>query len=115
MLSREYRLTQTRDFRRVYATGRGVSGPRLRLKSVANNLPRTRIGVVVANSVSKRATVRNQVKRWIREATRQLLPCLVSGVDVVVSAHPRAATAHWAEIQQELRWLCERAKLIQPK
>lgn len=112
MLSRLYRLTKQGDFKHLYSTGKSVNGRRLRLKVVANGLPHTRIGVVVANSVSKRATARNQIKRWIREVVRKELPRLRSGMDLVISANVSAASASYQDIQGEIAWLLQRAKLM---
>lgn len=111
MLPTLHRLTKGSDFKRVYSSGRSVNGKRLRLKSVANGLPHARVGVVVANSVSKHATKRNRVKRLVREAIRAQLPQLRPGVDLVLSANVPSLSATFEDIQAEVTWLFDRAKL----
>lgn len=111
MLPTLHRLTKGSDFKHVYSSGRSVNGRRLRLKYAANSLPHTRVGIVVANSVSKHATKRNLVKRLVREAVRAQLIQLKPGVDVVISANVPALSATYEEIQDEVKWLLDRTKL----
>lgn len=112
MLSRVYRLTQARDFKRVYEEGKSVNGRRLRLKIVQNDLPHSRVAIVVSNAISKRAVERNRIKRLMRSAARELWPSVVVGKDVVLSAQPGAKSATLADLQAEIRWLLERAHAI---
>lgn len=62
--------------------------PEGRVKKIVNGLPNNRFGIVVSNKVAKKATVRNKLKRRIREVIRQFLPDLKTGFDVVVVAYP---------------------------
>lgn len=112
MLPTAHRLTKGSDFKHVYTTGSGTSGRRIRLKAAPNGLKVTRIGVVVANTVSKQATKRNSIKRMIREALRAQLKQMKPGMDIVVSAHNQAVDATYQELASELTWLVEKAKLI---
>lgn len=81
------------------------------MKFVANSVPHARVGIVVANSVSKHATKRNTVKRLVREAVRAQLNQIRPGVDIVISANVPALGATLEEIQGEIKWLLDRAKL----
>jgi ribonuclease P protein component len=112
MLARLYRLTQDKDFKRVYAAGQSVNGRRLRLKIVDTDLPHSRVAIVVANAISKRAVERNRIKRLMREAARSLWPRVAVGKDLVLSAQPAAKSATLADLQAEIRWLLERAHAI---
>ncbi|MEK7540002.1 MAG: ribonuclease P protein component [Patescibacteria group bacterium] len=111
MLPKLHRLTKGSDFKRVYSTGRNANGRRLRLKLAPNGLKQVRVGVVVANSVSKHATKRNKVKRLIREAIRVQLAHIKPGMDIVISANNPSLTATFQDMQSELAWLLTRAKL----
>ena len=71
----------------------------------------------VVFSVSRRvggAVVRNRVKRRLREVMRRMLVDITSGYDLVVTARPDAANATTATLEQELRALLRRARLLIP-
>ena len=55
----------------------------------------------VSRRVSKKAWVRNRIKRWIREAFRRLRGTS-EGYDLLVIARPRATNATFADIRTEL-------------
>ena len=61
----------------------------------------TRIGITVSRRVGN-AVVRNQVKRWIREATRYELDQVTIVADIVVIAHPSAATAGYLALREQI-------------
>lgn len=112
MLPRLHRLVHARDFKRVYEEGKSVNGRRLRLKIVSNDLPHSRVAIVVANAISKRAVERNRIKRLMREAARSLWPQVQAGKDLVLSAQPAAKSATLADLQAEIRWLVQRAHAL---
>jgi len=57
--------------------------------------------------------VRNRIKRWVREAWRVLQADLPAGLDSVWIARPKAGQAGFEKIQEEIRSLYLRARLLQ--
>lgn len=113
MLPRQQRLTHQTDFKRVYVAGKGASGRLLRIRYCETKSPTTRFGIVVANTVSKRATVRNTIKRRLREVVRQLYVNTRLSRDIVISATPRAVGVSSIDLRQELTTLLTRTHLLQ--
>lgn len=68
---------------------------------VRNGTNQTRVGLTVSRKVGN-AVNRNRVKRWLREAIRRQGDDLPVGVDFVVVAHPQAANATYALVNDEL-------------
>ena len=68
---------------------------------VRNGTNQTRVGLTVSRKVGN-AVNRNRVKRWLREAIRHQGDELPVGFDVVVVAHPQAANATFASVDDEL-------------
>lgn len=98
MLAHELRVNTNEDFKRAFRKGRRFSTPNFTVHVVRNGLDVNRAGFVVSNKVGK-ATVRNSVKRKLREAAAAFINSTnLTGVDVVVRALPTAADAGWDEI-----------------
>lgn len=74
--------------------------------------PPTRIGISISQKVSKRAVVRNRIKRQIRAGLRQLLPKLAQGYDLVVVAHPQSIQCDYFQFLQELEQLLLNAEVL---
>jgi ribonuclease P protein component len=74
----------------------------------------TRIGISVSTKVSKRAVVRNRIKRRIAAALHQLLPKLLPGWRLVVVVKPTAAQQECVTQQflQELEQLLAAAEVF---
>lgn len=112
MLAREQRLTKSRDITAVMRRGRyGVSGPVL-AKALANGTPTSRLVVVVSKKVSKKATVRNRVRRrviGVVEASWQTVP---AGYDIVVTVRDDLSDAPATEVTKRVT---EALKRLRPQ
>ena len=64
----------------------------------------SRIGITVSKKVGT-AVMRNQVKRWIREASRIEYNVLSHFWDIVIIAYPQAAQSSFEEIHTNIRSL----------
>ena len=63
MLPRENRLKRDKDFQTLFKSGQGVYGSICGAKWQKNKLNLARIAVVVGTKVSKKAVVRNRLRR----------------------------------------------------
>jgi len=84
MLKRLNSITKDKEFRRIYRQSRKIVTPFFILRYCENNKEYSRFGVVVSNKVSKKAVIRNHLKRRIIEKIRQLLPKISPGYDCVL-------------------------------
>ena len=80
-----------------------------------NEVAQLRIGFVVSKRISKRAVERNYSKRLLSEAVRGMLPALPTGMDIVFSARNPAKSVDLRAIEQDMRILLHRAKLLSVK
>jgi ribonuclease P protein component len=114
-LRRVQRLRSPRDFQRVRAQGRRVSGALLLLGYAARGEPDnsglTRVGFSVSRRVGG-AVVRNRVKRRLREVMRRKLARIAPGYDLVITARPGAVDARMETLEQEVAGLLARARLL---
>ncbi|EGJ30829.1 MULTISPECIES: ribonuclease P protein component [Moorena] len=125
------RLKHWRDFKTVYRWGIRRSGRYLTLrglqqstiapiaketiapeKSLPDNPPPSRLGISISQKVSKKAVVRNRIKRQIRSALRQLLPRLSPGWKLVFIVKPEARECEYAQLLRELEKLLVKAEVL---
>lgn len=127
-LPKANRLKSRKDFQAVFREGtrrhsshftlRALKPNRSREPSLdtapKSNLASTQIGVSISTKVSKRAVVRNRIKRQISAAFYQLLPKLSRGWRLVVVVKPTAAESNCgvAEFLQELEQLLAQAEVF---
>ena len=116
MLAKPYRLRKYRDFSRVYQKGKRSRTNCLAIcvyqRSPQTITEPTRIGITVGQKVSKRAVIRNLVKRRIRAACRHLLPQLKPGRDVVIVARAASTHCEYHEFLQQLKQLFTNAEML---
>jgi len=72
----------------------------------------TRIGISVSQKVSKKAVVRNRIKRQLKAAFRQLLPRIANGWLLVVVVKPEAIECDYQQFLQELEQLLVEAEVL---
>jgi ribonuclease P protein component len=118
-LPKHHRLRRRQDFQKVYQYGKRHQQANLTLRSLrhlpsstAENLPTTRFGISVSTKVSKKAVVRNLLKRQVKAALRQLLPQITSGWSVVIGVRPSAQGCEYVEILRELEQLLAAAEVL---
>lgn len=125
MLPRPNRLTRTRDFELLFAQGRFAGGAFVTLKfwKIDPNFEPKRelkvedlkIGILVSKKVSKRAVVRNRLKRQVREVLRLLhrdgrLP---AGYLLVFSIKVEAKDQLYSTLEADVHGVLKRARLLQ--
>ncbi|GAB4135658.1 MAG: hypothetical protein Fur0046_08610 [Cyanobacteria bacterium J069] len=136
-LPKIHRLKRRQEFSKVYQSGVRRSTRNLTLRALRQPPPArdgtggglskatvtagkaldqgrspTRIGITVSLKVSKRAVLRNRIKRQIRAALRELLPSFLTGWMIVVIVQPVAIKCKYKEILQELKQLLIEAEVF---
>ena len=129
MLQKENRLAKKRDFNLLLKRGIWVKSRDLALKvlSLAENknyFPKNedfnkfekqlKIAFSVGLKISKNATVRNRLKRQLREVVRLLIQSnqVNNGFYVLVVPDPNYKDKNYAEISKEIKLLFDKAKLL---
>jgi len=112
MLPQKNRLKKEKDFDEVFEKGKGFNSSLLFLKAKRNNLKVKRFGFVVSQKVSKKAIVRNRVKRFLREAIKERLKEIKSGVDIVLVTKPGIEKEDSLKIKKTVFILLEKTKLL---
>ena len=113
MLSLKNRLKKKKEFERVFKRGKGLKEDFLVLKLVKNNLPQSRFGFIVGTKFSKIATLRNKLKRRLRELIRTKIEEIKTGYDIVLIAQPGLEERDFWELEEITNKIFSRAKIIE--
>jgi ribonuclease P protein component len=116
-LPRAYRLRHRQEFQQVYQRGQRQVGTNLSILAYANpnqpnDQPTTRFGIVISKKISKKAVVRNLVKRRIKAALRELSARILPGQLVIISCRSGITQCDYAEILRELKNLLVALEVI---
>lgn len=111
MLPKVNRLKKKKDFDRIFKSGKGIKEDFLFLKWTPNNLKISRFGFMVGKKISKKATLRNKIRRRLKEQVRLKLPKIKKGIDGILVANPGLETRDFWETEETLNKLFKKAKL----
>ncbi len=101
MLAAPHRLRRPADINRVHARGRYGRADSLHAKVLTNGLNLSRGVVVVGRKVSKKAVVRNRLRRQLAAQLAELWATVPAGYDLVITVHAEPA-ANPAGLKKQL-------------
>lgn len=84
MLPEANRLKLNNDFKKIFRDGRVSENKLVKIKFLNNWKKHSRFGFIVSSKFSKKAVVRNSVKRRFRAAVGFLLKNIKPGIDVAI-------------------------------
>jgi ribonuclease P protein component len=99
-MKREFRLRKGSEFDTAYSEGTVIGGPLVVLRVLPNLLGHPRWGFAVGKKIAPKATVRNRVKRLMKEAAR--VSAFPGSADIIVTARREALSASCAELRHAL-------------
>ena len=112
MLAKKYCLKRKKDFERVTKKGKKIEIDFLVLKFLRNSLDVTRIGFVVSQKISKKAFLRNKIKRRLREIIKIDLSNLEPRYDLIFFTKRGIIEKDFWEIKDVVERILKKAKLI---
>lgn len=118
-LPQAHRLKRRQDFQKVYRQGGRYSSPHLIIRTLFESCEENSLysqgswfGISVSQKVSKKAVIRNRIKRIIRQAIRELLPQMKAGWKVVIVVRPGSLECKYEHFLRELKQLLIKAEII---
>jgi len=113
MLSKVNRLKKKQDIERVFKKGGGFKEDFLVLKIAKNRLSQARFAFIVSRGVSKKAVIRNRIRRKLSEAVRMRLKKLKKGIDALLIARPGFAIKDFWEMDEVIDKLFKKAGILE--
>jgi len=113
MLDKKNCLKKKKDFQKVIKKGEKIEKEFLVLKFYKNALEDiTRIGFIVSQRVSKKAVLRNKIKRRLREIVKDSLSNLKPGYDIIFFTKKAIKEKDFLEIEKMVKQMLKQAKLL---
>ena len=113
------RIKKKKDFETIFKNSKSFKNNLLIFRIMKNSLGLNRFGFVVSQKVSKKATIRNKVRRRLAEAIRarmkDILPLgaqVKSGTDMVLIALPGIEKKEFSEVKEAINNMLIKSGLI---
>ncbi len=100
MLAKKNRLKKKKDFEKIFKEGKSFKEKFLIIKFLSNNLGYSRFGFIVSQKISKKAVLRNKIKRRMTEAVRGEIKGFKKGIDAIFIALPGIENQKFLEIKE---------------
>lgn len=110
MLPKINRLKNKKEIERVFKKGKGFKEDFLILKVAKSNFENSRFAFVVSKKISKKATLRNKIRRRLGELIRFKIKKFKNGMDLVLIAAPGLEEKDFWEIDETVNRLFQKAK-----
>ncbi len=111
-LAKKYRLKRKKDFLKIKQKGEILDTPLFGLLVLQEKTSFPLFGFVISRKISRKAVLRNKIRRRLTETVRLLLPRLKPNIKILVLAKKSLLQAKFQEIFQtmekslaELDWL----------
>ncbi len=111
-LPKTHRLKKRQDYRAVYEQGIRRYSPHLTLITLdrnhnqeLNDIPEIKVGISISKKVSKKAVIRNRIKRQIRSAIMVNWQLIAPGAQIVIVVKPKAIKCKYEHFLRELEEL----------
>ena len=104
-------LKNSKNFDRVFHDGQRFGNRHFQFYYLKNRKSTNRLGIIVSKKVSKRAVVRNKVKRRIRASYQNELERIQQGYDLIIVAKKRCAEDPYRDLDRSLKHLFYKTKL----
>ena len=102
MLVSENRLRKKRDIDNVFKKGKTITGNFIFLRIVKNDLDINRFAFVISTKISKKAVVRNKIKRQLREIIKKDILKTKQGFDFILIAKSQIINQDFKGIEKEI-------------
>lgn len=113
MLAKTNRLKKERDFGKILRSGKKFREDFLLLRVSKNDIDKVRFGISVSKKVSKKATLRNKLKRRLASLLAIYLPRIRKGTDLLFITLPGMELKTFPEIKETIGELFKKSKVLQ--
>lgn len=114
MFARENRIRKKKDFELIFKKSKSFKNSLFTFRVMENNLGFSRFGFVTSLKVSKKATVRNKIRRRLTEVIKAQEKNIKKGIDLVIIALPEIEKKEFSEVKDAINSALIKAKCLTP-
>jgi len=111
MTVKYYRIKKRIDFENLFRKSKTIAGKLIFFKIKKNSTGSSRFCIVVSSKISKKAVIRNKIKRRIKEIAKKNYPGLKPGFDIAIIARTEILNKKYSEIEEEINNLFKSVKI----
>lgn len=112
MLPKINRLKKEKDFRKILHKRESTREKFLILKILKNDSDNVRVGISVSKKISKKAVLRNKIKRRLSACLKSKMPQIKKGLDLFLIALPGLETKNFSETEEMCEALLKKVKIL---
>jgi len=110
MLPKINRLKKKKDIERVFRSGKGIKEDFLILKTAQSSLKNPRFAFIVSSKVSKKAVLRNKIRRRLSKLAALKIGKIKKNIDFVLIAAPGLENKDFWETDETINKLFQKAR-----
>jgi len=107
-------LKKENEFKSVFQKGDVFGNKAFVIYYLKNDYKENRLGIIVSKKVSKRAVVRNKIKRRTKEAYRHNEDSFIKGYDIILIAKESITMVAFSSLEKSLNHLFYKKNLMRP-
>lgn len=98
----KYRLSKSHEIKEVFKSGKSFGSGLFQIRFVPAALGLKKFAIIVGLKVSKKAAIRNRIKRKISEIIRLNISKVKPGYFIVILVKPQAANEELKNLEEDL-------------
>jgi len=111
MLPKKRRITKEAEWKKLHKFGKRTHAPEMVMSYLKTNQI-SRFGFIVGAKVSKKASIRNLVKRRLRSVVEKNIANISKNYDIIFIAKKPIAQLSYQEIEKKVLYLLGKNRLI---
>jgi ribonuclease P protein component len=112
MLPKINRIKKKKDFEIIFKNSKSFKTNLFIFRIMKNNLGQSRFGFVVSQKVSKKAVIRNKVRRRLTEIIKSKIENIKTDINLVVIALPGIEKKEFSDLKEAMNDALIKTKLV---
>jgi ribonuclease P protein component len=112
MLPKFHRISSKKDFSNIFRRARFFPGRFFLLRSVDNNLDLSRFAIIIPKTFSKKAVVRNKIRRQIYSIIHKEMSKIKPGFDNLITIKKQSDVSNFQNCEKDILILFKKAGII---